>query len=266
MKSIADLFEVPLAEFTGARNALAKQLRAAGKEEEAKAVAALRKPSKALWLVNQLARRAPKELRALVEATARIREAQEKGLTGDEVREGMRQQRAALQALTSAAGDEALERRIHDTLQASALADPEALREGRLLEERKPAGFGALLGAELQPLQPKAAGKPHAKEKHSATSEKDAAKAAAEKAAARAAAEKEAARLAAHAGSLEAAATKAERAAKEAEAESLKAAKAAEKAADASAKAAASATNAREEAKAAREQAIAAKAHFQKMT
>jgi dTMP kinase len=228
-------------------------------------VAALRKPSKALWLVNQLARRAPKELRALVEATARIREAQEKGLTGDEVREGMREQRAALQALTAAAGGADLERRIHDTLQASALADPEALLEGRLLEELQPAGFGALLGATMQPLQAKAAAKPHAKEKQSATSEKDGA-AAAEKAAAKAAAEKEAAKLAAHAGSLEAAATKAEHAAKEAEAESLKAAKAAEKAAEAAARAAGTATKAREEAKAAREQAIAAKTHFQKMT
>jgi hypothetical protein len=260
----ARLFEVPLDEFVGARNALAKELRKAGHEDEAEAVAALKKPSKALWLVNQLSRRAPIPLQALIAATRKIREAQEQGLAGDEVREGMRAQRAALAALTAAAGDAASERRIHDTLQAAALAEPEALREGRLLQELAPAGFGALLGADVQPLQPKAPEKPQAKERHAR--DKDDAKLAAEKAAARATAGKEAAKLAAHADSLEAAAAKAEHAAKEAETESTRAAKLAAKAADTAAKASESATRAREEATAAREQAIAAKTHFQKMT
>ena len=248
MIPLAALFEVPLEEFTGARNALAKRLRAEGKEAEAKEVAGLRKPPKALWLVNQLARRAPKDLQALIEATRRIREAQEKGLAGDEVREGMRAQRAALAALTAAAGDAASERRIHDTLQAAAMSEPDALREGRLLQELQPSGFGALLGADLQPLREPP--KPHAATvaeakvvtAHDSAKEKAAAHAAA------AAAKKEAA----HVAALEKAASKAESAADEAEAAAAKAADAAQKAASLAEAAKEKAAKAREEAKAAR--------------
>jgi hypothetical protein len=248
---IAVLFEVPLEEFIGARNALAKRLRAEGHEADAKEVAALRKPAKPLWLVNQLARRAPQHLQALIEATGRIRKAQEKGLAGDEVREGMRAQRAALAALTAAAGDAASERRIHDTLQAAAMSEPDALREGRLLQELQPAGFGALLGADVQPLREPP--KPHAAKVAEAkvvTAHDPAkAKAAAHAAAAAAAAAK---KEAAHAAALEKAAIKAESAAGEAEAAAAKAADAAAKAASLAEAAKEKAVKAREEAKAAR--------------
>jgi hypothetical protein len=260
VKSIAALFEVPLEDFVGARNALAKELRAAGKEDEAKRVAGLRKPPKALWLVNQLGRRAPIPLQALIAATRKIREAQEKGLSGDEVREGMRAQRAALAALTAAARDPASERRIHDTLQAAAMSEPDALREGRLLQELQPAGFGALLGADVQPLR--VPSKPHAAKVAEAkvVTAKDSAKAEAEAKKAEAEARQEAARLAAHAAALEKAASKAETAAGEAEAAATSAAGAAVKAAEIAAAAKDKADKAREEAKAARKEAESARA------
>jgi hypothetical protein len=282
---IADLFEVPLEEFIGARNALAKELRAAGKEDEAGQVAGLRKPPKALWLVNQLGRRAPKDVQALIEATRRIREAQEKGLTGDEVREGMRAQRVALAALTAAAGgagfardgrsvggagfardgrsanarsigDAASERRIHDTLQAAAMSEPDALREGRLLQELAPAGFEALLGADVQPLREPAAKVAEAK----VVTASDSVKAAAAARQTAAAKKKEAARLAAHAAALEKTASKAESAAGEAEAAAEKATDAATKAAEVAAAANERAAKAREAAKTARKEAETARA------
>jgi hypothetical protein len=255
--TIASLFEVPLEEFTAARNALSRKLRDAGEAEEAKRIAALRKPSKALWLINQLTRRAPKELQALIEATLRIRNAQEKGLAGDEVREAMREQRAALGALTALA-EPALQRRVHDTLQAAAMAEPEALKEGRLEQELQPAGFEALLASGLSALQ-----QPPPKQ---ATAPKAAAKVDDQKHRRELlAAEKEAKKLAAHADALEAAAAKANAAAANASKAADAAEAAAVKARDAAIKAEAAATQSAEEARAARAKASTAEAHAREL-
>jgi len=51
------LYGLPLDEFTPRRDELVKELRGAGKRDEAAWVKALRKPSATAWLVNQLARR-----------------------------------------------------------------------------------------------------------------------------------------------------------------------------------------------------------------
>ena len=48
------LFKLPLAEFTGARNALAARLKKSGRGEEAARVKALGKPPISAWAVNQL--------------------------------------------------------------------------------------------------------------------------------------------------------------------------------------------------------------------
>lgn len=149
------LSEVPPDEFVEARNALVQQLRDRGETEEAKRVAALRKPSTPLWIVNQLGRRAPAEVEELIEATQRARRAQTHAAGRDELHEAMRAQREAVHGLLmeaekAAAGIGAritpeIQRRIQDTLQTGAAADPKALREGGLLEELTAAGFGALL-------------------------------------------------------------------------------------------------------------------------
>ena len=175
--TLARLFEAPVDEFVSARNALARELREAGKNDEAKEVASLRKPSKALWLVNQLARRAPKELQSLIDSTRRIREAQENSLAGDVLREAMREQREALAALSAAAGDAALDRRLRDTLQAAAAADPDALREGRLTEELRPSGFDALLASGVAPAEkPRPSESSKRRERAVAAAEKEAKK------------------------------------------------------------------------------------------
>src|ERR1700682_4114050 len=158
MAPVNRLYQVPLGEFVKARDALARELRDNGEGGEAKRVASLRKPAAALWVANQLARAAPKEIGALIAATARARGAQAAaahGKGGDELREVMREQREALQKLTLAAAaaalsagvaaEHALQRRGQNTEQGAAASDPEALREGRLERELEPMGFGSLV-------------------------------------------------------------------------------------------------------------------------
>jgi hypothetical protein len=158
---LGDLFAKPPAEFTGARNALAKDLRKDGDEEGAKRVLALRRPTAALWAANQLARRNEDDLGALVETTDRMRKMQARGTgAGDELRAAMGEQRAALARLEAAAEgalreaglsvSPAVLRTVQRTLQAAAAGDRDlrkALQEGRLEAEQEPSGFEALLGA-----------------------------------------------------------------------------------------------------------------------
>src|SRR5512133_1155084 len=70
------LYHGPLEEFTSARNELAKSLRSDGEAAAADEVKALRKPSRAAWLVNQLGVRKPKEVGELLEVGEELRAAQ----------------------------------------------------------------------------------------------------------------------------------------------------------------------------------------------
>jgi hypothetical protein len=149
------LSEVPPEEFVQARNALARQLRERGDVEAARRIAALRRPSTVLWLLNQLGRLAPRDVEELIESTRRAQRAQVQGGSGDELRQAMRSQRDAIQRLVGAAEQLAARsglaltleqrRRIQDTLQTAASAEPEALRQGTLEHELSAAGFSALL-------------------------------------------------------------------------------------------------------------------------
>src|SRR4051812_45612745 len=100
---LRDLFGVPPADFVGARDTLAKELRAGHREAEAKEVASLRRPTAPVWAVNQLARRAPAELEELLASSERLEKAQRRGAGGDELRAAMAGQRAALSKLERAA-------------------------------------------------------------------------------------------------------------------------------------------------------------------
>ena len=146
---------VPPDKFVEARNALARQLRERGDDEEARRVAALRRPSVALFIVNQLAQRDGEALDALIDATARARRAQLHGGSPDALRDAMKEQRDALHRLLEQAERVAhdigtrlppeLRRRVQDTVQSAATAEPAALREGTLEHELSAAGFGAVL-------------------------------------------------------------------------------------------------------------------------
>ena len=78
----AHLYGLDLEEFVGARDALAKELRAGGDREGAAAVKKLAKPTRAAWAVNRLVRDRPDEIAALVEAGEALAGAQEQLLDG----------------------------------------------------------------------------------------------------------------------------------------------------------------------------------------
>jgi hypothetical protein len=145
------LYGLPLREFTSARNAAVKQLRARGMRAEADEMKILAKPTVAAWAVNQLTRRRHADLDEFLEAASAAREAQ---LGGDgDARKEIKRQREALAKLVRAAreelgGDasEAVTGRIRQTLEAAAVDDEaaEQVRRGRLAKELEPRGFGTL--------------------------------------------------------------------------------------------------------------------------
>jgi hypothetical protein len=150
------LYHGPLEEFTATRNMLAKSLRSDGKSEAADWVKGLTKPSRAAWLVNQLAVRKPDEIAELLEAGRELRAAQEEMLAGspdrDQLREAARREQRTVDSLLRTA--EAIGRehgvgqqiltRVGETLQA-AVSDPElaeAIESGRLTREQRAASIG----------------------------------------------------------------------------------------------------------------------------
>jgi hypothetical protein len=160
-REIDGLFELPLEEFTAARNELAKRLAKGSDKERAEEVRGLSKPSVAVWAINQLARREKAGTRALLDAAAKLRRAQERALSGggsDALRSAQGDEREAIRALTrraegilGEAGKPATRstvERIHETLGAAARDEEarDALKAGRLTSELKMSGFDSLAG------------------------------------------------------------------------------------------------------------------------
>jgi len=137
------LYGLPLDEFTRARDAAAREVRAADREA-AEIVAAARKPTQAAWAVNQLARTEPAQIRALLRSADGLHEAD----GSEAVRKAMRDQRNALDGLVRTARqrldlpDAALER-VRETLQAATIdaGARELLERGRFTKERQAVAF-----------------------------------------------------------------------------------------------------------------------------
>lgn len=177
---IEALFKLPLGEFTAARNALAAQLKKAGRTEEANAVKALAKPSASAWVVNQLYWRHRESFNRLLATGERLRRAHAKDLTGDAARDAVNARREAMAELTrlaelivlrdgnhSATRD--LMRRVTTTLEAlsSYASSPAAPVAGRLTDDLQPPGFEAVAGLLPESGKRKASGQiamtlPHA--------------------------------------------------------------------------------------------------------
>jgi hypothetical protein len=156
-----DLYSLPVEEFTKARDALAKELRQAGKKEAADEVKSLRKPSVSAWAVNQAVRRRPQDAKALVKAGDELRKAQRGVVSGRDpaqLREATSAHRRLVEELTDEARAALEERgaataatvtRVAQTLRAASI-DKEAaktLTAGTLAEDVEQAGFGPLLSA-----------------------------------------------------------------------------------------------------------------------
>jgi len=151
------LYALPLGEFTKARNDLAARLKRAHQAEAAEAVRALRKPTAVAGTANRLARARAADVRALLEAGERLRDAQQRALAGTarahEVQDAATAEREAVRRLLAAAEQVGEPRptvafldRLSRTLRAAAV-DPAArtlLARGRLTSEVESVGFGPL--------------------------------------------------------------------------------------------------------------------------
>ncbi len=152
--AVADeLYGLTPKEFVAARDAKVKELRGGGDAEAAREVAALRRPTVAAWLANQLVREHAEDVDPLLELGAGLREASA-ALSGPQLKELSKQRGQLVQALVRqarkdahAAGQPVTEdaaRGLEQTLHA-ALADEHAgelLREGRLAEVLQHDAFG----------------------------------------------------------------------------------------------------------------------------
>jgi hypothetical protein len=159
------LYGLPLEEFTKERNALAARLKKEGETERAEEVRALPKPTAAAWAVNQLARRNEVQVRGLLRAGERLRQAQEGALAGeggDALREATREERDVVQRLVSEAknvmpkASQSMLDRVATTLRAAAVDERarELLKHGMLTREvASSGGFDLLAGMPVAPAK-----------------------------------------------------------------------------------------------------------------
>jgi hypothetical protein len=154
------LYELSPDEFTAARNSRAKALRTDSPELAAQ-VAKLAKPSAAAAAVNKLARRDPSEVRALIQAGKRLRDAQERAVAGrrggESLQDAIRDHRAALERVQREVrrlglSEPVLERAV-STFRAASI-DPALqplLERGLLAREVESAGFSIDPGLAVAP-------------------------------------------------------------------------------------------------------------------
>jgi hypothetical protein len=148
---IDDLYKLPPAEFTGARNALAKTLT----KDEARLVKALEKPTVVPWAVNQVYWRARSTYDRLMKIGEKLRSAQIAALegrsadvraAGDAHRRAIGEAVAEAERLSAAAGAKPGADALARTFESLSLATTPPAQPGRLTDALQPAGFEALLG------------------------------------------------------------------------------------------------------------------------
>jgi hypothetical protein len=169
--AIDRLYELPPAQFTEARNALAAERKKAGDAAAATRVKGLLKPSAVAWAVNQVYFRDRPAFDGLANAMAEVAAAQREALTGGvagSVRDAMRRKTEALAAAArlaerrlvegGAASSPAVLQRLTSTLEAlarpRAAGDDDAPRPGRLATELQAPGFDLALGLRGLDLPP----------------------------------------------------------------------------------------------------------------
>jgi hypothetical protein len=145
-RALDRLYQLPLAEFTAARNELAKT------SADAADVRALAKPSVPAWAVNQLYWRERRLYDALVRASDRLRAAHSRAIGGKKVdlaalelqhQAAVKKAAEAIRAILARSGDPATPATVAaviDTLQAL----PGGGTPGHLSRPLAPLGFGAL--------------------------------------------------------------------------------------------------------------------------
>ena len=165
-----ELYGLPPGEFTEARDALVKRLRADEERELANQVKGLRRPTVAAWALNQLVRNRRKDVGALLAAGEELREAQEQLVGGGdrsafqraaakerELVAKLARDAASLAAEAGVGSSQGLEEKLISTLHAAALDEETAaeLGAGRVLRERQAvAGFGGGFDVAPAPSKP----------------------------------------------------------------------------------------------------------------
>jgi hypothetical protein len=154
------------AEFVAERTRIASELRAAGRADDARAVAALRKPTGVVLAVNRGARDRPQAASDAATAAVRVRDTQLAG-DPDAYREALQELESALGLLADVAAahlsggrapsDDA-RRRVRDLLRAAVANDGarDALLRGALREELEAPGFSPFQGLPVTPPKRKA--------------------------------------------------------------------------------------------------------------
>lgn len=152
------LYGLPPGEFTAARNDLAGELKRSGDAAGAERVQELKKPSRAAGAINRAAHRNRRDVKRLLNAAAKLGEAQEQLLQGGgrrSVQQAVERERAAVDKLMAAVKEEleaergaseAMLGRARGTLHAVA-TDPalrDELEAGRVSEDRTAVGLGPL--------------------------------------------------------------------------------------------------------------------------
>ena len=164
---VGELLALPPEEFTAARNAAVKRLRAEGQRDVAETIQGLPRPPLSLWALNHLAHEQPKLIEAFLDSAEQLREAYR---SGGDIRAATSPERDAEAAVVAAAVEfargegrkltEAVMERLRQTVRAAA-ADAgvgEELRNGRLIREPEAPSIGELLGS-----MPATSGKPSTK-------------------------------------------------------------------------------------------------------
>ena len=167
IEGVDDLYALAPEAFVAARAALVKELKAAGRKDDAAIVAGLRRPSVTAWALNQVARAEPATVEAALEAGRALRAASDAAVAGqpDQLRAATSAERAAANAVVKAtapflgARAGALQTTLLATLRAAALDDRVAdeLRRGVLTTDHDQPGFGFGFDSDDGPPAPRPA-------------------------------------------------------------------------------------------------------------
>jgi hypothetical protein len=144
--ALDELYAAPFDRFMALRSELAGRLRAAGDAPAARQIANASKPTRTAWALNQVARRRPELLAAIVSSREAAAAAQKSG-DSSEIRDGARRYRDAVGDAVQAVGSiliadgvpfsAAQARRVGETLKALAADEAERakLTAGRLVRD-----------------------------------------------------------------------------------------------------------------------------------
>jgi hypothetical protein len=152
------LYAADLEEFTAERTTLVRELRDAGRDDDAEEIAGRRKPPLPAFLANRLARERSREMGSLIGAAQKLSQAHRSG-NAEALRDAQAELGETLRKLVSAASEVAgrqvsdpVEQRLAETLRAAAVDSGAAalLRRGILPDEVEASGFDALAGMSLK--------------------------------------------------------------------------------------------------------------------